>query len=117
MDRVEESRRLGTWVHWSLLAGLILSGLLMLGGLTRALVGDRPRPEGPPPAFGDVLRGAFSFESVPLMDLGLLALMVTPVMRVAVLAVGWGRERNWRFLAVALTVLGLLGLSLVLGVG
>ena len=52
-----------------------------------------------------------------LIDLGLLALMATPIARVAVLALGWGLEGRWRFLAVALAVLALLGVGLSLGMG
>jgi hypothetical protein len=117
MDRAEESRRLGLWVHRSLVAGLALGGLLMAGGLVLALAEGRPRPEGPPPRIGAVLRAAAGGDGVALMDLGLLVLMATPVVRVAVLAVGWGWEREWRFVAVALAVLALLGLSIAMGVG
>jgi uncharacterized membrane protein len=49
--------------------------------------------------------------------LGLLILIGTPVLRVAVLAVGWWMMGDRRFAAVALTVLALLGLSLALGLG
>jgi hypothetical protein len=117
MDRAEESRDLGPWVHRSLITGLALGGLLMAGGMVLALVEGRPRPEGPPPSIGAVLRAAARGDGVALMDLGLLMLMATPVVRVAVLAVGWGWEREWRFLAVALAVLALLGLSVAMGVG
>jgi hypothetical protein len=43
--------------------------------------------------------------------------MATPIVRVGVLAVGWTIEGDWRFAAVAATVLALLGLSLYLGMG
>ena len=51
------------------------------------------------------------------LDLGLLALMATPMLRVAVLALGWGLAGERRFAAVALAVLGLLGVGIALGVG
>jgi uncharacterized membrane protein len=43
--------------------------------------------------------------------------MVTPILRVVVLLAGWAIDREWRFSAVALTVLALLIASLLLGVG
>jgi Protein of unknown function (DUF1634) len=117
MGRAGESHGIRRWVHLSLLVGLVLSGLLMAGGLVLALVFDQPRPVGAPPATGTLLRRAIGGDGLALMDLGMLALMATPVLRVAVLTVGWCLERDWRFAAVAAVVLGLLGLSLALGVG
>lgn len=117
MERSGEPAALGHWVHRSLLAGLVVSGLLMAAGLAVALGTGRPRPDGPPAPLGSNLRLAARGDGVGLMDLGLLVLMATPVLRVVVLAVGWGLERHWRFLAVALAVLGLLGVSAWMGVG
>jgi uncharacterized membrane protein len=117
MERAEETHRMGLWVHRSLISGLVVSGLLLIGGLALVLIAGHPRPEGPPPGFNDLLHAAVRGDAVALMDLGLLALMVSPVVRVAVLAVGWTCEREWRLLAVALLVLALLGLSMAMGVG
>ena len=117
MDPAGEPRAIGRWVQVSLLAGLLLGGLLMAAGLAAALVLEQPRPEGEPPAIRDLLDRAVRGDGVGLMNLGMLALMATPVLRVAVLALGWGMERRWRFLAVALAVLGQLGVSLALGIG
>jgi hypothetical protein len=116
MSRTEESHELGHWVHRSLLAGLTLSGLLMIGGFLRVLSVAEPRPEGTPAPFLILLDQAAHGDGIALMNLGLLALMATPVLRVVVLAAGWGWRREWRFLAVSLTVLALLGISMVLGV-
>ena len=117
MDRVGETHRLEHWVHRSLLAGLTLSGVLLSVGLAVALTWAQPRPEGPPHPLAAVARGAAAGNGADLMALGLLALMATPVVRVVVLGIGWGLEREWWFLGVASTVLGLLALSLALGLG
>jgi hypothetical protein len=111
-----ESHRLEHWVHRSLLAGLIVSGLLMAAGLTLTLSRNEPRPEGKPPSLVSLVHDAAREDGVGLMQLGLLVLMVTPVLRVLVLAVGWSLERRWTFMAVAMTVMTLLAVSLVLGV-
>jgi Protein of unknown function (DUF1634) len=105
------------WVHRTLLVGLVGSGLSMVTGLGIALIRRQDRPVGLPPPPGVVLRQALAGNGVALMELGLLALVATPILRVAVLALGWGLASDWRFAAVAVVVLGLLGVSLVLGVG
>jgi uncharacterized membrane protein len=43
--------------------------------------------------------------------------MLTPILRVLVLAIGWLLEKEWRFAAIALCVLALLATSVVLGTG
>lgn len=107
--------RLEHAVHWALFGGLSASTALLTCGLAGALIHGGPRPEGPPPPFVDILRGAARGEPVALMGLGLLLLIATPVLRVAVLAVGWSLERNRRFAAVACAVLALLVVSFLLG--
>jgi hypothetical protein len=56
-------------------------------------------------------------DGTALLELGLLVLMLTPVARVLILAIGWGRTRDWTFSLIAFCVLSLLGLSLILGTG
>lgn len=105
------------WVHYSLLSGLVASSLLLVAGLALVLMRDEPRPAGPPAALLDTVRGVLAGQGIAMLDLGLLALMITPVLRVAVLAVGWSLAGWRRFAAIALTVLALLGASIFLGVG
>jgi uncharacterized membrane protein len=70
-----------------------------------------------PPPFQEVLRSAVGGNGAALIQIGLLALIATPIMRVAVLALGWGLARNRRFMVVSLVVLALLAISFFLGVG
>lgn len=111
------THRLERWVHRTLLAGLVLGGLLLLVGLAESLLRGQARPEGRPPSVASMLGEASRGSGVALLDLGLLVLMGTPILRVAVLALGWGLSGEKRFLAVALIVLTLLVLSIALGVG
>lgn len=115
-DRLE-SHRLERWVHRTLLAGLVFSGLLLATGLALVLLRQQARPEGRPPSTASLVRGAFESDGAAMLYLGLLALMATPVLRVVALALGWGLEGDRRFSAVALAVLGMLALSLLIGVG
>ena len=112
-----EPHRLERWVHRTLLVGLVLSGLLLTTGLVLVLLRGQARPEGRPPSVDSTVREATGGDGVAWLDLGLLALMATPMLRVAVLALGWGLAGERRFAAVALAVLGLLGVGIALGVG
>lgn len=116
MDPFGDSPQLTHWVHRILLGGVVLSGGLLLAGLVILLVTDQPLPEGSP-SLAVVFRQAVQGNGVGLLELGLLILMATPVLRVGVLALGWWRLGNRRFAVVALGVLVLLGVSLALGLG
>jgi uncharacterized membrane protein len=109
--------RLAKAVHWTLLIGLVASGLLFIAGLLVVVVKNQPRPEGPPPAISVLFPLALTGDGVALLNLGFLTLMLTPLARVLILGIGWGTERNWHFAAIAFIVLGLLSISLVIGVG
>jgi hypothetical protein len=117
MTKRARPRRLEHWVHLSLLAGLLVSSALLISGLFATLLNGQPRPEGPPPPFREVMFAAAEGNGAALIYVGLLVLIGTPILRVAVLALGWGIAANWRFLAVSLAVLALLAISFFLGVG
>ncbi|HTQ40387.1 MAG TPA: DUF1634 domain-containing protein [Pirellulales bacterium] len=104
-------------VHWSLLLGLVCSVLLMIAGLFLAFLKDQPRPTSLITKLPDLLRMAADGNGVACMELGVLVLMLTPVVRVMVLAVGWMARREGRMALVALTVLLLLAISIMLSVG
>ena len=48
----------------------------------------------------------------PIVRAGLVVLMATPVGRVIVSVIDFGRQRDWAFFGVTLTVLGVLAMSL-----
>lgn len=107
--------KLAHWVHWALTAGIALSAVLLLTGLVVTFWTHEPRPEGVPEAGFELLRHALQGHGPAILNLGLLILMLTPALRVYVLAIGWFWERDWVFTAVALCVLALLSTSLFLG--
>ena len=114
-DKIEEAlaERDHKRVQLLLRAGLALSTALMAVGLVlRLALGER----GSPP-----LR-LFELGSAPdlgllLIGLGILALAMTPALRVLALVVIWARERDWRFVGVAVAVTLTLALSLAIGKG
>ena len=93
------------------------AGLLLAVGLAAAMAGGRPRPVGPPPPLRTLPGRVAALDGVAWIELGVLVLILTPALRVAVLAAGWGRAGDRRSAAVAGTVLALLALSVWLGLG
>lgn len=116
MPDAKQPAKLKLAVHWTLLAGVLASGSLMLLGLAIALLTDQPRPEGPPAELRDILRSALSGNGIAIINVALLLMMLTPLLRVAVLAAGWAASGNRRFAAVALLVLALLAISVAIGI-
>jgi uncharacterized membrane protein len=74
-------------------------------------------PERGPHALSDVLGDVLSARGQALVMAGLLVLMATPVMRVALSLLVFGRQRDRAFVTVTSVVLALLLLSFVLGAG
>jgi len=97
-----------------LVAGLVVSILLMLAGAGLALAGRGPSP---PTATSvtDIPRALAGLEPGGFLDLGLLVLLATPVARVIALAVGFGRRKAWVFCGISVLVFALLALSAYLG--
>ena len=109
-----DPHRLDHWVHRTLLFGLTVSGVLLAVGLTTMLAqGHEQAPEYE--SFPRLLRDAGRLRGPAVTTLGLLALMITPILRVVVLLVGWTMQRDWRFAGVALAVFILLCISLTIG--
>lgn len=109
-----ENPRARTAVQWLLRGGLILAVMLMGAGLVvRLAAGETAAPALP--------LGKLASPDVPpsdwLMGLGVLVLGLTPGMRVLTLLAVWTKERDWRFVGVALVVAVLLTVALAVGGG
>jgi uncharacterized membrane protein len=109
-------------------AGVFTSLVFVIAGTVLSFV-HHPEYLTSPPALQHLTRSGVAFPRTPrgvidgLMQLsgqavivvGLLILVATPVLRVAVSIVGFIYERDWTFVAITSVVLGLLILSFVLG--
>ena len=114
-------KRIDTAIGVILRAGVIAAATLVLAGGIMYLVrnGDS-RPEyrtfqGAPPEFrhvSGILHGAAALEPLFLIQLGLIVLLATPVVRVIACAVGFGFERDWKYTVISLIVLAMLLISL-----
>ncbi|PTL82769.1 DUF1634 domain-containing protein [Vitiosangium sp. GDMCC 1.1324] len=74
-------------------------------------------PEHAPHSLSDVLAGVEAIRGQALVMVGLMVLIATPVVRVALSLLVFGRQRDRLFMAVTFGVLCLLLLSFVLGKG
>ena len=109
---------LAHWVHRSLLAGLVISAAALIVGMVVAIANNQPLGEGGPPKHVRALiEDAAHGNGNALLNLGILALLFTPICRVVVLAIGWTVRREHGMAFVALCVLALLTISLVVGIG
>src|SRR5665213_695640 len=63
-------------------------------------------------SIGGVFREVRAGSARGIIQLGVLAMIATPVMRVAFAVYGFARQRQWAFVSISLTVLGLLAFGL-----
>ena len=103
-------------------AGVIASAALVAAGGISYLLGHAGSVpsyrvfEGSPPeltSLRGIIRGAMALHPLFVIQLGLIVLMATPVARVIACAVGFGWERDWKYVAISLLVLALLLFSLI----
>ena len=102
-------------------AGVILSCALMLaggilyllqhGGERESYAVFRGEPASLASARG-VLRDVLTGSARGIIQLSVLTMIATPVMRVAFAVYGFARQRNWMFTGISLTVLALLAFGL-----
>jgi uncharacterized membrane protein len=106
-------------------AGVLISGLIVLAGGAYFLAAHGGEPASyhvfaSQPAvdriIGKIVAGAFTGRAQSLIQLGILALIATPVLRVAVSLVGFAIERDAKYVAITTLVLALLLYGLLEGV-
>jgi uncharacterized membrane protein len=101
-------------VRLTLLAGLGVSVSLIVVGLLVALLPGRSLPHGVVGLSG-ALRAIGRGRPAGFVSLGLLALILTPVVRVTGSVIVFLRERDWRYTAVTAVVLSVMLVSLWVG--
>lgn len=100
--------------------GVLLSALIIAAGVAlfyvrRAQSGlpDHPYPDTLPAIWSGLTQGS----PIAIIALGLLLLLATPVVRVAVSIFAFSLERDWRYVAITVLVLAILIASFFLGKG
>jgi uncharacterized membrane protein len=92
---VQLERWLGRTLGW----GTVLATVLLAIGLLCNLAGIAP------------------VRASTLSHVGLMVLMATPVARVVISVLEYAHQKDWTFLALTLTVLAMLAVSFLAGVG
>ena len=109
----DEVHRIQRIVQWLLRAGLAISVALMAVGLVMKIASGSHRSH----ETKMFALGASGSTADTVMAIGVLVLALTPAFRVLALVVLWARERDWRFMGVALGVVVTLSAAVLIGHG
>lgn len=102
--------------------GVLLSAIIITAGVILFYVRsaqsahgllDRPYPHSLAAVFAGLTQG----DPISIIALGLMLLLATPVVRVAVSIFAFALERDWRYVAITALVLAILIASFMLGKG
>lgn len=67
--------------------------------------------------FEGIVRGAFSLSATEWMQLGVVVLMLTPIMRVVLSLIDFSIQRDWLYVAITAIVLVVIIVNSLVGVG
>jgi len=122
------TRRVELLISWLLLGGVVISMTMVLIGLLLMFLhhpdyfkspADLRRLTAPGAAFPDtmarVARGVFAGQGQAVATLGLLLLIATPILRVAVSMFAFALQRDRTYTAISAVVLMMLLISFFLG--
>lgn len=97
--------------------GVLISALVIVAGLLQLLItGDSGYPgDTYPTGFGAIIDGVLQWNSVAVIEAGLLLLILTPVLRVFVSLFVFLQEKDYRFVGITALVFIILVVSFLLG--
>ncbi|MGG6311617.1 DUF1634 domain-containing protein [Paenibacillus macerans] len=106
-----------TIVSKMLRIGVIAAASVIVIGLLQYLVtGDSGYPgDAYPTSFGAIVDGLLAFKAAAVMQVGLLLLILTPVLRVFVSLFVFWAERDYRYVIITAIVFAILIVSFTLG--
>lgn len=115
--------RMQVWLSRLLIAGVWIAAVLCAAGIVLSLLAGSATPPRTPfagvaPGLDSpmgVIRSAMRLEGPGVMAMGVLALVATPVLRVAFSLVLFVRERDRLYIGVTAVVLALLAIGLFTG--
>jgi uncharacterized membrane protein len=102
--------------------GVLLSAVIITAGVILFYLRDAQSAHGLldhpyPHSLADVMSGLMLGNPIAIIALGLLLLLSTPVVRVAVSIFAFAVERDWRYVMITSLVLAILIASFLLGKG
>ena len=101
-------------VHRMLILGLVLSTVCIFTGLGLSGISHHPLPS-KVSGLRQVLDGLKKASPPSFLDLGILLLIATPVLRVVGSLVEFAQKRDWRYICVTSVVLIVLAISVAVG--
>lgn len=94
---------------------MISSTLIMIGLIMMYIKGDSGYANGYVASFSEIFHGIIELKPFSIIMLGLLVLIVTPVLRVAVSILVFAYERDYLYVKVTSVVLIILFISFFIG--
>ena len=121
-DRDAIVRRTELVISNVLRGGVLLSAIIISAGVILFYLRDAQSAHGLldhpyPHSLAGVISGLAQGSPISIIALGLLLLLSTPVVRVAVSIFAFSLERDWRYVAITSLVLAILIASFLLGKG
>jgi uncharacterized membrane protein len=115
--RVDDARydRIDDVVRWTLAASLGLGFAILLVGVALVAAGRGSLPTDLS-GFGEARDALTDFRAEGVFALGLLVIILTPFVRVIGSAIAFAVARDWRFVLITLTVLGVMVVTIRIGV-
>jgi uncharacterized membrane protein len=102
------SQRMNRTMYLVLVTGLVLSFSVMIIGL--AMYAVTPT-EGSTLPLDKILDGIVHGNPIAVIDLGIVILIATPLVRIIAAGITFGLERDYRFLGVSIFVLAMIVLA------
>ena len=109
-------RDLNQVIHSMLTVGLVTTTVVLLLGFALSIIYRQPLAE-KASGFSEILPGLRRGDPESFLDLGLLLLIATPILRVIGSLIEFISKRNWRYTYITSLVLLVLALSMMLGKG
>ncbi len=103
------NQRLNRTMYLVLVTGMVLSFSIMVIGLLMYAVSPT---EGTTLPIDKILDGIVQGNPIAVIDLGIVLLIATPLVRIIAAGITFGLEKDYRFLGIALFVLAMIVLAI-----
>jgi uncharacterized membrane protein len=104
-----DNQRLNRTMYLVLVTGMVLSFSIMVIGLVMYAISPT---EGTTLPMDKILDGIVQGNPIAVIDLGIVLLIATPLVRIIAAGITFGLERDYRFLGIAVFVLAMIVLAI-----
>jgi uncharacterized membrane protein len=121
MRKTQEQIDISMVIVWVLQGGIVISSTIILLGMVLLMLRQGGlatiQLQSFPATPDQIWAGLLAFQPLAIIVLGLLILMVTPVIRVAISVFAFGLEHDRAYVSITLVVLAILCIGFLLGKG